>query len=190
MQNRVTPYGEIVSSPLRGQWMGNRGCIHDGTTIVRGWAGRRWIICALEYKGWIAPKWEPGRWTALFFHDERVALAAGHRPCALCRRAAYRAYLEAAGATSADEVDARLHAERLDRRRKRVHELAWGELPDGVFVDLEGTAAVVVGDALVEWSATEGYTARHGRPRTGTARVLTPPTSVRVLRAGYAASAG
>src|SRR6202161_4797773 len=96
-RNRVTPYGAIVVSPLRDSWMGNRGCIHAGREIVRPWNGKRWITCALAFKGWVAPKWAPGRWTALFFHDEAVAFAAGHRPCALCRRPAYHAYLAATG---------------------------------------------------------------------------------------------
>ena len=120
-QNRVTPYGDIVASPLRCEWMGNRGCLHVGTDIVRPWNGKRWITCALEYRGWVAPQWQKGRWTALFFHDEAVALAAGHRPCALCRRAAYLRYRDAIGAVGADEIDRRLHRDRLDGRQKRVH---------------------------------------------------------------------
>ena len=100
-RNRVTPYGDIVPSSLRGEWMGNRGCIHEGYDIARPWNGRRWIICRLEYKVWVAPKWEPGRWTPLFFHDEAVALAAGHRPCALCRRADYVRYRDAIAAHGA-----------------------------------------------------------------------------------------
>src|ERR1700684_1753864 len=85
-RNRVNPYGEIITSPLRGGWMGNRGCIHRGRDVVRPWNGRRWIACALSFKGWVAPKWAPGRWTALFFYDEAVAFAAGHRPGAPRRR--------------------------------------------------------------------------------------------------------
>lgn len=127
--NRVTPYGEIVASSLRGAWMGNRGCIHRGRDIVRPWNGKRWIICALEYKGNVAPKWAPGRWTALFFYDEAVALAAGHRPCALCRREAYTAYAAAIGMTGADAIDAALHAERLQGHRKRLHVKPWSDVP-------------------------------------------------------------
>src|SRR3954470_9296567 len=150
-QNRVTPLGAIVASPLRGQWMGNRGCIHEGTTIVRPWNGKRWITCALEYKGWVAPKWEPRRWTPLFFHDEAVAFAAGHRPCALCRRADYRRYCDALGMTGADAIDARLHVDRLDGRRKRLHPLPWRDVPDGAFVLTEGAPARVAADQLLPW---------------------------------------
>ena len=185
-RNRVTPYGDIVRSSLRGRWMGNRGCIHDGVDIVRPWNGKRWIICALEFKGWVAPKWEPGRWTALFFHDEAVALAAGHRPCALCRREDYQRYRDAIGATGADEIDSRLHRDRLRGRTKRVHIRPWVELPAGVFVELDGGPAVVTVDAVVPWTADDGYLDPIRRPVVGDATVLTPATSVDAIRAGYA----
>jgi hypothetical protein len=185
-RNRVTPYGEIVVSGLRGHWMGNRGCLHRGRDIVRPWNGKRWIICALEFKGWVAPKWVPGRWTALFFHDEAVAFAAGHRPCALCRRADYRRYRGALDAPGADAIDARLHAERLDGRRKRLHGGAWRDLPAGTFVEIDGAAHAVLGDRLRRWDAESGYGQEVMRPARGDARVLTPPSSVEVLRAGYA----
>jgi hypothetical protein len=181
-RNRVTPYGEIVVSPLRGRWMGNRGCLHRDHEIVRPWNGKRWIICALEFKGWVAPKWAPGRWTALFFHDEAVAFAAGHRPCALCRRADYERYRAALGAANADEIDERLHRERLDGRVKRLHAIAWRGLPAGAFVDVDGVAHVVLFDRLRAWTADAGYGEERDRPARGDARVLTPPASLAVLR--------
>ena len=184
-RNRVTPYGDIVRSSLRGEWMGNRGCIHDGFDIVRPWNGRRWIICRLEYKGWVAPKWDPGRWTALFFHDESVALAAGHRPCALCRREDYVRYRDAIGAGGADEIDLRLHRDRLDGRAKRTHRRPWSAVPTGTFVDLDGTAALVRDEGLVTWDANTGYVEVRLRPSHGEAIVLTPSTSVDVIAAGY-----
>ena len=185
-RNRVDPYGEIVVSPLRGRWLGNRGCIHRGRTIVRPWNGRRWITCALEFKGWVAPKWAPGRWTALFFYDEALAFAAGHRPCALCRRAEYLRYQSAAGVTGADAIDARLHAERLDGRRKKTHAFAWRELPAGVFVDVDAVPHLVMNDRLHPWSPTYGYGNALERPSTGSACVLTPPLSMRAIVGGYA----
>ncbi len=184
-RNRVTPHGEIVASALRGRWMGNRGCLHRGHDIVRPWNGKRWIICALEFKGWVAPKWAPGRWTALFFYDEAVALAAGHRPCALCRRADYLRYRHALGAPGADAIDARLHGERLDGRRKRVHVLAWRDVPAGAFAEVGGTPHLVLADRLRSWNAVSGYGAERPRPVRGDARSLTPPASLDVLRAGY-----
>lgn len=189
-RNRVTPYGEIIATPLRGRWMGNRGCLHRGHDIVRPWNGKRWIICALEFKGWVAPKWAPGRWTALFFHDEAVALAAGHRPCALCRRADYVRYRSALGASGADAIDARLHAERLDGRRKRLHALAWRDVPTGAFVEAGGAPCLVLADRMRRWDAVSGYGEQCARPAHGDARVITPPASLDVLRAGYAPQIG
>ena len=185
-RNRVTPYGEIVASPLRGNWMGNRGCIHRGHDIVRPWASKRWITCALEFKGWVAPKWVPNRWTALFFYDEALALAAGHRPCALCRRANYKRYQQAVGIFSADAIDVQLHIERLDGRRKRTHAMPWRDLPVGAYVEVEGLPHVVRADCLGRWSPTSGYDDDCTRPRVGDAVVLTPQLSIRAIASGYA----
>jgi len=184
-RNRVTPYGEIVVSPLRGAWMGNRGCIHRDHEIVRPWNGKRWITCTLSFKGWVAPKWVPGRWTALFFHDEAVALAAGHRPCALCRRADYNRYRLALGAAGADEIDARLHAERLDGRQKRMHPMPWRDVPNATFVHVDGAPYKVLDDELRAWNVVSGYGDSRQRPSSGTALLLTPPSSVNALRRGY-----
>ncbi len=183
--NRVDPYGEIAASALRGRWMGNRGCIHRGRDIVRRWNTKRWITCALEFKGWVAPKWAPGRWTALFFYDEALALAAGHRPCALCRRADYERYCDAAGIAGADAIDARLHAERLDRGHKRKHTMAWRELPCGAYIELDGTPHVVLSDRLRPWSPIHGYGPARARPKHGDAVVLTPPLSIHAIVGGY-----
>src|ERR1700757_2940309 len=138
MRNRVDPYGEILDIPLRGAWMGNRGSIHRGHEIVRMQATTRWITCALSYKGWVAPQWKPGRWTALFFYDEALALAAGHRPCALCRRVDYNRYLAAVGISRCDPIDAQLNRERLDGKKKRKHVMPWRELPTGTYVEVDG----------------------------------------------------
>ena len=190
-RNRVTPYGDIIVAPgERGLFMGNRGCVHEGHEIVRPWNGKRWITCALEFKGWQAPKWEPGRWTALFFYDEAVALAAGHRPCALCRRVDYERYraawVRATGSRpGADGMDAQLHEDRLDRRAKRLQSMSWSEVPDGAFVDLDGLPALVLAGTLHPWAPSVGYSAALARPRRGNATVITPAASVAVLGAGY-----
>lgn len=166
--------------------MGNRGSIHRGYEIVRPWATKRWITCALEYKGWGAPQWRPGRWTALFFYDEALAFAAGHRPCALCRRAAYKAYEERTGLRGSDAMDDVLHAQRLDGRKKRLHELPWRDVPPGAFVELHETPHAVGDDWMKPWRPQTGYGALCSRPKSGTVYVLTPPLSLQVLREAYA----
>lgn len=185
-RNRVDPYGAIVATPLRGAWMGNRGCIHRNLEIVRVQATKRWITCALEYKGWGSPQWRPGRWTALFFYDEALAFAAGHRPCALCRRDAYNRYCEAIGMDRADPIDLVLHEQRLDGKVKRKHALPWRELPIGAYVEIGGAPHVVLGESVRAWSSQTGYAARVARPLRGDATVLTPPLSLRAITSGYA----
>ena len=191
-RNRVTPTGAIEAIDQRGLFLGNRGSIHRGHEVVRPWQVRRWITCALTYKGWRAPMWEPGRWTPLFFWDEAVALAAGHRPCALCRHADFTRWMDgwetATGARpKVDPVDRVLHDERVGPDRgKRVHRLAWSGLPDGTFAMVDDTPHLVVEDRLVPWRPTaEAYGAPIARPRGGRAIVLTPPSTVAVMAAGY-----
>lgn len=193
-RNRVTPTGEIVAIPLRGAWTGNRGILHRGRDIVRFHSSDLWITCALEFKGRHQEQWLPGHYTFLFFYDEAVAFAAGHRPCAECRRSSYNAYRAAWAAglgvdlPSARDMNRQLHRERLvsGTHQRRTHELSWNDLPDGTFVIIDGTPAVVVDDHLAEWTH-DGYGRRHARPPAGPASVLTPPSTVAALRVGYGA---
>jgi len=191
-RNRVTPMGDIVAIPLRGAWTGNRGILHAGREIVRWHASDLWITCALEFRGRWSEQWQPHHYTFLFFHDEAVSFAAGHRPCAECRRERYDAY-RGAWATglgvevpSAAGMNRQLHRERIVRgtHRRRLHPTPWADLPDGAFVVDGGRPAVVVGDAIVEWMH-EGYGTRRTRPREGIATVITPPSTLAALRAGY-----
>jgi hypothetical protein len=191
-RNRVTPTGDIVAIPLRGAWTGNRGILHSGRRIVRFHASDLWITCALEFRGRHHEQWRPHHYTFLFFHDEAVSLAAGHRPCAECRRESYEAYRTAWARSlggevpSAKELNRQLHGERIVRgtHRRRIHRLPWTELPDGAFVLLDASPAVVVGDQLTGWTH-EGYRDRLARPTRGDANVITPPSTVAALRAGY-----
>ena len=193
-RNRVSPTGEIVVTPLRGAWTGNRGILHRGREIVRFHASDLWIICALQFKDRHQEQWRPGHYTFLFFHDEAVALAAGHRPCAECRRPSYDAYRTAWAAglgvdlPSAKDMNRRLHGERLVARthRRQLHDIAWGSLADGTFVMIDDVPAVVVGEHLTDWTA-QGYGRRRPRPRSGRAVVLTPPSTIAALRSGYEA---
>src|SRR5215210_7552823 len=184
LQNRVTPLGDLIAHPARGLVYGNRGCLHDDAgRIRRRYNGKRWIACRLEFRGWHrSPLMQPGRFTELFFLDEATAFAAGHRPCALCRREDYMRLSEILGGSGADAIDARLHAERLERR----HEAAFADLPDGAFVFGEGEPWLVHGDSLVRWTPA-GYADRARRP-DGPAVLLTAPTLVSVLARGWEAA--
>jgi hypothetical protein len=191
LQNRVTPLGELVADPARGLVYGNRGCLHDEVgRIRRSYNGRRWIACRLEFRGWLRrPLLQPGRFTELFFLDEATAFGAGHRPCALCRRADFDRFIELwrelhPGQVGADAIDAQLHAERLEGRERRLHPGRLDELPDGAFVLSDGEPRLVLGAELLRWSPA-GYGERTRRPAGTEVVVVTPPSLVAVLRSGW-----
>jgi hypothetical protein len=175
-QNRVTPFGDIRATPDRGAFMGNRGVLHDdGGHIKRAWQVKRWTVCVLEFKGRKRQVMTPGRYTELFFLDEATALAAGHRPCAECRRGRFNAFRMAwrsahSGSSGSplptvDEIDSRLHAERVGPDRS--FEASLGEMPNGVFVrhtDWGEDAYLVWNDGLLAWSAG-GCGERRRRPK-------------------------
>jgi hypothetical protein len=145
LQNRVTPTGEIIATPHRGLFTGNRGIIHDPATrtlLRKRWASPAWITCVCEFRGWRRQVMGTRSWTELFFLDEATALAAGHRPCFFCRRDdanRFRAASEqgnGAGKLRVHDIDTVLHRERLDGGRKRLHPLPRSvqDLPDGAMV--------------------------------------------------------
>jgi hypothetical protein len=192
LQNRVTPLSELVADPARGLVYGNRGCLHDDHGRVRRrFAGRRWIACRLTFKDWRrGPLLQPGRFTELFFLDEATAFAAGHRPCALCRREDYvrfggiwRGFYP--GRVGADEIDGQLHRERVDpvTRAHRLHDAELATLPDGAFVLDEGAPWLVLGSEVLRWTPG-GYTERRRRG-AGAAQLITPPSLVGVLGSGW-----
>jgi hypothetical protein len=189
LQNRVTPLGELIADPARGRVYGNRGCLHDdGGRIRRRFAVKRWIACKLEFKGWKRTQLlQPGRFTELFFLDEATAFAAGHRPCALCRREDYNRFIALVG-LRADAIDERLHGERIDgtSHERRLHRGRVRDLPDGAFVLEVGAPWLVLGDELRRWTPS-GYAERRPRPDGG-AVVITPPSLVDVLRSGWQGS--
>jgi hypothetical protein len=195
LQNRVTPTGEIVATPARGLMMGNRGCLHrpDRTLGTARWRSKLWICCVLDFKGVRRDPMPPGRWTALFFLDEATAFAAGHRPCAYCRRAAYDTFSETwrlahglAARPRAIELDAVLHQQRIEplRRRQRTYPATLGTLPDGAMIRLDGQPALVRGDTALPWSP-DGYGPPVVVPRSWLVEVLTPAGTVAVLARGY-----
>lgn len=190
LQNRVTPFGELVAVAGRGLLTGNRGVLHDDARrIVRAWQVRRWIACRTAFRGRHRTVMQPRRWTELFFLDEATALAAGHRPCGECRYADYRRFRSLWEArhgapAGADAIDRVLHAQRLDGRAKRVYRAPFAALPDGAYVAVEGVAWLVWRGELHRWS-DGGYADRAPRPRDGDVDVLTPAAIVALLAAGY-----
>jgi hypothetical protein len=189
------PTGEIGADPGRGTLMGNRGCLHgpDRRLGTARWRSKAWICCRLDWKGVRRDPMPPGRWTALFFLDEATALAAGHRPCAYCRRADFNAYAEAwAKALGLGErpraraMDTRLHAERVDAatRRQRTRAASIGDVPDGAMVAYARAPGLVLGGRFLPWSFA-GYGRGARVPAETRVEVLTPPASVAAIGAGY-----
>jgi len=193
LQNRVDPFGELAAVPARGLLFGNRGGrIHgeDRRLTRRRWTSRAWICCRLAFKNRQRDVWGNG-YTELFFLDEPTALAAGHRPCFECRRADALAFAAAWARghrlklpPRAGEMDAVLHAQRLDGRGKRRYRVAVDDLPDGAMIAEGDRPLAVRGDALLPWSFA-GYGSPRPRPRAVEVDLLTPPAVISVLRAGY-----
>jgi hypothetical protein len=193
LQNRVTPFGEIVAIRQRGLFTGNRGIIHDPATktlLNRRWTSKAWIICSCEYKGRRRVPMGSRSWTELFFLDEAVALAAGHRPCFACRREAaehfrdcWRRITRDAHA-SVETIDRVLHEERQYHGKKRIQPLpaSLDSLPDGVMVTAQGSAFTRLAGRAYRWTS-EGYASAERLPRIE--GVLTPPSTVAVLALGY-----
>jgi hypothetical protein len=192
LQNRVTPSGDIIATPHRGMFTGNRGIIHDPATktLTRRWASQAWLTCVCEFRGRRREVMGGRSWTELFFLDEATALAAGHRPCFFCRREdanRFRAAWEEGNAVKnvlAREIDAVLHRERLDGGSKRLHALTVPpkKLPDGAMLQAGNESFVIVQGRAMLWSPG-GY--REASNALKDAMLLTPPSTLRALDAGY-----
>jgi hypothetical protein len=205
LQNRVTPFGEIIVTSARGLFMGNRGRLHDENRTLRRqftsvW---RWLVCKTTFKNRHRTPMTPGQYTELFFLDEATAFAAGHRPCAECRRADYlrfRALWQATHRRSAqrnrdrsvpdgaEQIDRKLQHERMNADgTKRCFRALCGGLPDGVFVTFGGTtdAFLIRKKQILRWTP-RGYDLRQRLPARTVVDVLTPRSTVRVIAAGYA----
>jgi hypothetical protein len=198
-QNRVTPFGAIVTIPERGTLMGNRGVLHDHAGTIRcSWQLKRWILCRTQFKNRQRTIMSPGRYTELFFLDEATGLAAGHRPCAECQRQRFLEFraawvagnprLVSGASPSAIEIDKQLHAERLNASgEQRRFKATLDELPDGVFVMLDDepdAAFLVWRNELLAWSPS-GYRDRRPRPSGITVNVVTPRSTVAAIRGGF-----
>ncbi len=190
LQNRVLPTAAIVSSDERGLFMGNRGILHDDTQRLgtARWRHRNWVFCHLSFNGRKRSVMAAGAYTELFFLDEAVALAAGHRPCAECRRADYRAFLDAWQIATGDRPDAKrldraLHHARVTGRAQRRHDAPAAGLPDGTFILQDDAPYLILQDMALPY-ATGAYLGPQRRPG-GTVTVLTPAPTVAALVAGY-----
>ena len=195
LQNRVDPYGRLHAVQARGAWMGNRGVLHDAEKrIVAAWRLTRWITCVLRFKDRHREVFAPGRYSELFFLDEATSLAAGHRPCAECRRSRYVEFRAAwtagrgrtaAEAPGAEELDRVLHEERWTRaREKKTYASALASLPDGSMVEHGGRAHAWRGGRLLPWSF-EGYGPAVAVSPAARVAVLTPLSIVGAMRAGF-----
>jgi hypothetical protein len=193
LQNRVTPQGDIISTPHRGLFTGNRGIIHDPATktlLNRRWSSKAWLTCVCEFRGRRRDVMGTRSWTELFFFDEATAFAAGHRSCFYCRRHdanRFRAAWEKGNGVAnvrAAGIDEVLHRERLDGRNKRLHQLPMplDALPDGAMVQAGDDSYLIARGRALLWTL-EGY-----REITAALRdvaLLTPPSTLRALGAGY-----
>ncbi len=117
-----TPSPGAACSPATGAASSTTTARSSATTAAP--CGSR---CRTEFRGWRHPLAAPRIWTPIFFLDDAVALAAGHRPCALCRRDDYRAYRDAVTGASgraepllAADLNQRLAGERHRRGRGLV----------------------------------------------------------------------
>lgn len=203
LQNRVDPFGCIHGVAARGLFTGNRGVIHDPDTqtlLKRRWTTRAWLICVCEFRGRRrqlmgrnAPSGNAG-WTELFFLDEVTALAAGHRPCFYCQNKRARDFAARFGKAfgvddpKAAEIDRLLHAERQASSGKRngLDAADFDALPDGAMV-ARGDAAFAIKDGKARRWSFEGYGAAYSLDHSARRdlALLTPPTTLAALRAGY-----
>ena len=197
--NRIAPDGTFHAVADRGGMFGNRGQLLDRRgELARPFQVTRWIVCVLDFKGRSRVQWQPGAYTELYFLDEATALAAGHRPCAECRRPAFDAFAAAwqrafdlERRPRAPEMDAVLHAVRwAGAAPHRTWPADVAELPDGAVVALDDAWWLVDGPRLREWTFGGYRAARERATVAAPVTVLTPRSTVEVLRAGYRPGVG
>lgn len=192
LQNRVDPFSRVHAVQARGLFTGNRGIIHDPITKTlkhQRWATEGWVICTLHPLPGREKRrdlMQPSRWTELFFLDEAVGLAAGHRPCYSCRKEAARAFRNALGMDRVSAVNALINVEMKGymRARKPVERPTCNPtaLPDGAFFAVDGQAYLKWQDAAHRFDF-HGYGQPETLPNHGLR--LTPQATCDALGAGY-----
>lgn len=196
-QNRVDPWGQLQTVPSRGNLLGNRGQLHDESRrVTRAWARLPWVTCALQHNGTRRTVFGTNTYSELFFLDEATAFAAGHRPCATCRRQRYNEFkstwLEAnrgglPESTPIADIDKVLHGERLTQGGQKVtFEATLADLPAGTFIEAAGNAVLVTTHGLMRWSF-DGYEPADSIAPPTRVQVLTPAPVVRTFQAGLRA---
>lgn len=193
LQNRVLPTGDIVAIPARGTMTGNRGILHREDKVLgpSRWTHKAWICCALEWQGRKRDVMTGRNWTELFFLDEAVAMAAGHRPCGYCRRNSYKAFQDAwqtigLGSVNAKAMDNVLHAARIlpGTRSQQTYCAEFRNLPNGTFLRQDASAMLRWDNQTFRFGA-EGYEAVKDPAPTDQVEVLTAKPMVKVLQAGF-----
>ena len=134
-----------------------------------------------------------GSYTELFFLDEATALAAGHRPCAYCRRTDFNAFklawlrgnqIEQDGFVSINGIDRQLHRDRVDRQRRQVrYRASLQTLPFGAMIQTGGRV-FLVRDNDLSGGTRRGYDTIVAK-LPGMVTVLTPRSTVAALTVGY-----
>jgi hypothetical protein len=197
LQNRVDPFGQLISTTARGAWMGNRGLIHNAAQqIVRPFKLKAWITCQIRFGDRHRVVMSPNRYTELFFLDEATAFSAGHRPCAECRRQDYNRFKMAwingnpgfgfDPKTPVTKIDEIIHRERIDDRGKKLTHIERLEtLPIGCFFEYNARPFVVKQPNLIAAWTAFGYEAPIRMASGIAVQVLTPSSLVNMVRAGY-----
>lgn len=197
LQNRVDPWGQLHAVAARGDWLGNRGILHDDRKqVIAQWRHKHWVTCRLEFKGRRREIFGANSYSELFFLDEATAFSAGHRPCAECRRERYKEFKTSWSAANAEridssnpsvaEIDNQLHAERaVPGGDKVVFQAELGDLPNGTFIELHGRALLLWADQLHTWSATGYSPFRDMVPPSTKVSILTPRSLVRMFNRDF-----
>jgi hypothetical protein len=196
LQNRIDPFGNIITTKARGFWMGNRGILHnENQKILRPFKLKAWITCVLEFRGRKRQVMAANRYTELFFLDEATSFAAGHRPCFECRRKdadKFKSFWLKGNPeynfdqkTPIQEIDKILHKERIDRNKSKItFEEKIDNIPNGAFVLFNDQAFLFLDQSLHLWSPS-GYEKRIALPHLNKLTLLTPRSIVNAFRAGY-----
>jgi len=195
LQNRIDPFGNLIKTRARGAWMGNRGLLHNHEQqIVRPYKLKAWITCLLQFKERKRQVMAPDKYTELFFLDEATAFAAGHRPCAECRRKDFDRFKAAwlkgnpqygfKPSVSIQLIDEILHAERISHGAKVTYEAALEELTDGCFIVWQQQPFLIIKNEMYLWTPG-GYGQKQPLPQADIFTVLTPKSIVQAFKQGY-----